>query len=54
MKIFQNFKELREYYSFYRYCLWGGPATKADWIYENRIKPLEKKHPVLSFIAMMV
>ena len=47
-------KQLREYWSFCNYCYNWGPYPKAEWIYENRIKPLEKEHPILSFIAMIV
>lgn len=54
MKTLQDFKELHEYYSFYRYCLWGGPATKADWIYENRIIPIAREHTILNFIASII
>jgi hypothetical protein len=48
------FKQLRNYHSFCRYCVWAGNWEKASWICDNRIKPLEKEHPILSFIAMII
>ena len=47
-------KQLLNYYSFYRFCLWGGPLIKAEWIYENRIEPLAREHPFLNFIAAII
>ena len=52
--MWKNFKELRNYWSFFNYCYNWGPWPKAEWIYINRIKPLEKEHPILSFIIMLM
>jgi len=48
------YKQLQEYWSFFNYCYNWGPYPKAEWIYENRIKPLARKHPILNFIASII
>ena len=52
--MWKTFKELREYWSFFNYCYNWGPWSKAEWIYENRIKPLANEHSILNFIAMLI
>ncbi len=52
--MWKTFKELREYWNFLGFCIWVGNWKKASWICDNRIIPLEKEHPVLSFIAMLI
>lgn len=47
-------KQTRKYYYFCRYCYWGGGWNKAIWVYENRIKPLQKEHPFLCWIGSWI
>jgi len=47
-------KQLRNYWSFFNYCYNWGPYPKAEWIYENRIEPLARKHLILNFIASII
>lgn len=52
--IWETFKQLYNYHSFCRYCVWAGNWEKASWICDNRIEPLAQKHPILNFIASII
>lgn len=52
--MWENFKELRKWWSFFSFCYNWGPYPKAEWIYENRIKSLAREHPILNFIASII
>ena len=47
------FKELREYWSFFNFCYNWGPWPKTEWIYNNKIEPLRKEHPILCWIGIL-
>lgn len=51
---FNIIKQLRNYHSFCRYCVWAGNWEKASWICTNRIDPLAQEHPILNFIASVI
>ena len=52
--MWKNFKELREWWSFFYFIYYYGTESKLNWVYENKIIPIAREHPILNFIASII
>ena len=52
--MWKNFKELRKWWSFFYFIYNYGTESKLNWVYQVKIKPLAKKHPILNIIASII
>ena len=48
------FKELLYLYNYIHYCIWDGKYEKAKYVYDNCVKPIAKKHPILDYFASII
>lgn len=44
-------KESRDYYKLLENCIHAENWSKASWVCENKIMPLQEKHPFLCWIG---